>query len=169
METKIEDVPDDSESRDQIRINLVIKSEQITEVIFWKFLFCVRFWIFNLGLFVPETNWTLVEYGKSCPVVHMDLFLGHILLLHWHDLCDRLADNSSGFGSTKFNLSDHHGIDLFFGNFTKKKKYLDPKKMSKYLKNKKNRQNEEKQKHSSKNINKVSRIFHPIIQLKGET
>ena len=34
METKIEDVPDDSESRDQIRINLVIKSEQITEVIF---------------------------------------------------------------------------------------------------------------------------------------
>ena len=43
METKIEDVPDDSESRDQIRINLVIKSEQITEVIFLKFLFCVRF------------------------------------------------------------------------------------------------------------------------------
>ena len=34
METKIEDVPDDSESRDQIRINLVIKSEQISEVIF---------------------------------------------------------------------------------------------------------------------------------------
>ena len=43
METKIEDVPDDSESRDQIRINLVIKSEQITEVIFLKFFFCVRF------------------------------------------------------------------------------------------------------------------------------
>ena len=43
METKIEDVPDDSESRDQIRINLVIKSEQITEGIFFKFLFCVRF------------------------------------------------------------------------------------------------------------------------------
>ena len=41
METKIEDVPDDSESRDQIRINLVIKSEQITEVIFLKvFILC---------------------------------------------------------------------------------------------------------------------------------
>ena len=146
METKIEDVPDDSESRDQIRINLVIKSEQITEVIFLKFFFCVRFWNLNLGFFVPETNWTLVEYGKSCSVVHMDLILGHILLLHWHDLCDRLADNSSGFGSTKFNLSDHHGIDLFFGNFTKKKTIWTQKKCQnrKYLTNQKIRQNEEK-------------------------
>ena len=40
METKIEDVPDDSESRDQIRINLVIKSEQITEVFFKVFFLC---------------------------------------------------------------------------------------------------------------------------------
>ena len=72
---------------------------------------------FNSGLFVPKTNWTLVEHGKSCPVVHMDLLLGHILFLHWYDLCDWLADNSSGFGSTKFNFSNHHGFDLFFGIF----------------------------------------------------
>ena len=58
METKIEDVPDDSESRDQIRINLVIKSEQISEVIFLSFYFVsdFEFEFFNLGLFVPETN-----------------------------------------------------------------------------------------------------------------
>ena len=32
METKLEDVPDDPEGRDQIRINLLIKEPQIIEV-----------------------------------------------------------------------------------------------------------------------------------------
>ena len=59
METKLEDVPDNPEGSDQIRINLLIKEPQIIEVRL-KLSFLTsqsqNRIFFNSGLFVPKTN-----------------------------------------------------------------------------------------------------------------
>merc|ERR1712141_996658 len=111
METKIEDVPDDSESRDQIRINLVIKSEQISE----DFLYpkpIERWWSMeNLArLSIWISFWATFYF-----------FIDTIYVTGWRTTHPDLDQRSSIFPIIM--------ASIYFSVISKrKKKYLDQKK-----------------------------------------
>ena len=129
METKIEDVPDDSESRDQIRINLVIKSEQITEVIFLKVFILCQILINSIQDFLypkPIERWWSMENLARLSIwisfwATFYFFIDTIYVTGWRTTHPDLDQRSSIFPIIM--------ASIYFSVISQRKKiYLDPKK-----------------------------------------